>query len=280
KVRLLHMLLALSPTLWVASVLVMFNEWRDSRTPGSGLGARRGEAGAAVFLAALMFLSPMIIPFLIAQSSGLAILRRAEVLISVPGFPIKLLTLNLLGVAAVLMHTWGMFGVHLQLSVQFHPSPTRLEQPEEERLAEDVRRYQQLRSRLERLLGLCAANIGLFILVTGSLRNLLHETAPGPPELLPAGSVVVFGVYYTWLLAIIYLPIRKTLNDVGQTLAEELARQSVESRFTWKQWFEERQAIRIGLGLQGSSLQDLQQGLSVLTPLLAGISSLAFGSGG
>ena len=280
KVRLLHILLALAPTFWVASVLVLLNEWRNSPTLGPGLGKQRRDAAAAVVLAALMFLSPFVIPFLVAQSHGVAILRRAEALISVPGFPTKILILNLLGLAVVLMQTWGMFGVHLQLDVQFRQSPQPLEEPQAERLAGDVERYQQLRSRLDRLLGLCSANIGLSILITGALSSLLSEVAPGPPGLLPAGSVVVFGVYYTWLLAIIYLPIRKTLNDVGGTLAEELVRQSVVSRVSWRQWFEERQAIRTWLGLQGSALQDLQQGLSVLAPLLAGISSLTFGSGG
>jgi hypothetical protein len=91
---------------------------------------------------------------------------------------------------------------------------------------------------------------------------------------------MVFGIYYTWVLAIIYLPIRKSLTEVGQVLAEGLVRQSLVGRVTWKQWFEEQQAVRTYLGLHGSALQDIQQGLSVLAPLLASISSLALGSQG
>jgi hypothetical protein len=82
----------------------------------------------------------------------------------------------------------------------------------------------------------------------------------------------------SWLLAIIYLPIRKTLNEVGQSLAEGLVRPSLGTRISWKQWGEEQKAVRTYLGLQGSGLQDLQQGLSVLAPLLASLSSLVFGS--
>jgi hypothetical protein len=48
KVRLWHMLLALSPTLWVTSVLVMFHEWRTTRILGSGSRRQRLVAGAGV----------------------------------------------------------------------------------------------------------------------------------------------------------------------------------------------------------------------------------------
>jgi hypothetical protein len=226
-----------------------------------------------------MFLLPIILPFFTSPSLGSALFEHAEELTSLPDFPLKFLILNLLGTAVVLLHVFAMFGVHLQLIGQLRPSASRLEEPAPERLAEDVRRYQRLRSRLERLLSFCAANIGFTILIPGQMRNLLKETAPGPLELMPAGSVVIFGVYFTWLLAIIYLPIRKTRNEVGQALAEDLVQHSIESPVTWRQWLEERQAIRSRLGLQGSGLQDLQQGLAVLAPLLAGISSLVLGAG-
>jgi hypothetical protein len=40
---------------------------------------------------------------------------------------------------------------------------------------------------------------------------------------------------HTWLLALIYLPIRKSLNDVGQGLADELVQQSLVPHLHWKQ---------------------------------------------
>jgi hypothetical protein len=280
KVRFWHLLLMMSPTLWVVSLLVMFNEWRNSRTLWAGPRRQRMEALLGLVLTALMFLVPSILPLFTSQSVASAILGHAADLVPLPNFPTKLVILELLRDAVVILLTAGMFGVHRQLSGQLRQSPSPREEPEAERLAEDVRRYQQLRSRLERFLGFSAANIGVLILSTGALRNLLNETAPGPPEIIPAGSVVAFGAYYTWLLAIIYLPIRKTLNDVGQALAEGLVRHSLVTRITWKQWGEEQKAVRTYLGLQGSGLQDLQQGLSVLAPLLASISSLVLGSQG
>jgi hypothetical protein len=278
KLKLFHVLLALAPTLWVASSLVMFNEWRHLRTLWSGSWRQRLEAGLAVFLVALLCLAPPTLPWLSSQSMLAAIFLRADELFALPGFSTKFFILKMLTITVVMLHLSSMFGVHLQLAGQLRRSLAAGEEPEAERLAEDVQRYQQLRSRLERLLGFCAAIIGLSILITGAMRSLLKEVSPGPPELLAPGHVMAFGAYYTWLLALIYLPIRKTLQDVGHALAEGLMRQSLGKRVTWKQWHEERQALRTWLGLQGSALQELQQGLFVLVPLLAGISSLALGA--
>lgn len=278
KVRLWHMLLALSPTLWVTSVLVMFHEWRTTRILGSGSRRQRLVTGASVVLATFMFVAPTVTSFLSAQSAIWVIQRRADDLIFLPGFPPKFFLLNLLRDAVVLLLISGMVGAHAQLLGQFPRAAPGREEAGAERLAEDLGRYQQLRSRLERFLGFAAANIGLSILSFGALRSMLGETAAGLPELLPKGSILVFGAYFTWLLAIIYLPIRKSLNDVGNALAEEVLQQPVVKRVTWTQWLDEQQAIRTWLGLQGSVLQDLQQGLSVLAPLLAGITSLALGA--
>jgi hypothetical protein len=66
---------------------------------------------------------------------------------------------------------------------------------------------------------------------------------------------------------------------VGQALAERLVWQSLGVNPTWKHRLEEQQAISIQLGLQGSALQDLQQGLAVLAPFLASISSLTLDLG-
>jgi hypothetical protein len=49
---------------------------------------------------------------------------------------------------------------------------------------------------------------------------------------------------------------------------------------SWTDWSQEQQAIRTWLGLQSTALQDFQQGLSVLAPLLASLSALALGAGG
>lgn len=276
NVRLWHFIAAAAPTLWVASVLAMLEDWR--KTLGSGTRGLRMELGVSVALAAFMFLLLPLFALFSPQSAFSVIFERADDLLFVPNYFAKYFIRITLGVAVVMLHISGMFGVHAHLLSQFPHSQSRLGAPEAERLAEDVRRYQQLRSRLERFLGFAAANIGVSILTFSALNNLLSETAPELSERFPRGGAMSFGVYSTWLLALIYLPIRKTLNDVGQSLAGELIQQSLVPHLNLKQWLEERQVVHAYLGLQGSALQDLQQGLFVLVPLLAGLSSLTLGA--
>jgi hypothetical protein len=276
KVRLWHFIAAAGPTLWMASVLAMFEDWR--KTLGSVARGARMELGISITLAALMFLGPSFLATFVPQSAFSVAFERAEDLLFVPDYSAKYFVRSLLSALVVIVHISGMFGVHAQLLGQFPRAPSRLEATGTERLAEEVQRYQQLRSRLERFLGFAAANIGVSILNFSALNALLDETTPRMADWFPRRGAMSFGVYSTWLLAIIYLPIRKTLNDVGQDLANALVQPPLAAHLQWKQWFEERQAVQTYLGLQGSALQDLQQGLFVLVPLLAGLSSLTLGA--
>ncbi|WP_257449725.1 hypothetical protein [Archangium lipolyticum] len=276
RLRLLHVLFAMSPTLWVASVLVVSKDWRHGLTLWSGPWRQRLAAGLALLLAALLFLVPATLGVLSQRPMTPAMLERMETVFALQDFRTRFLIRSVLAGTVLMLHISGMFGVHRQLLRELEQLQSPREPPEAETLAEAIRRYQELRSGLERLLGFCAAAIGIAILISGALRSVLNELA-SPQELMPAESVVAFGVIYTWMLAMIYLPIRKTLGDVGNALGESILQRSLGPHVTWKQWFEERQAIRTWLGLQGSALQELQQGLSVLTPLFASVSSLAFG---
>jgi hypothetical protein len=108
-------------------------------------------------------------------------------------------------------------------------------------------------------------------------RNLLDAAFPA---LFPAAPVVGYGVYCIGLFASVYVPLRKTLMDAGEALAERLVRQSLEVQAPWKARSEEIQAARTYLGTQQSAFQEFQQGLTVLVPLLGGLSSLFFSPGG
>jgi hypothetical protein len=276
KVRLWHFIVAASPTLWMASVLAMFEDWRE--TLGSVSRELRMELGISVVLAALMFQAPSLLALFVPHAAFSVALERSDELLFVPDYSARYFIRVLLGASVVMLHISGMLGVHAQLLRPFQHAPSREAATGAERLADEIRRYQQLRSRLERFLGFAAANLGVSILGFGAMNELLGETASGLSEGFPRGAAMSFGLYSTWLLALIYLPIRKSLNDVGQGLADELVQQSLSAHLHWKQWFEERQAVQTYLGLQGSALQELQQGLFVLVPLLAGLSSLTLGA--
>jgi hypothetical protein len=277
EVRLWHMLMAIWPTLFAGTLVAALNDIRRKRFPWPGTRNERTAVVLCTVLASLMYLLPFASSYYLP---GSVLPANAEVLTRLPDFRTKTIILNILGVVVLTLHTAGMFSVHAQLLTRPRESSAGREKPEAASLREEVLRYQYFRSRLERYLGFSATLTGISLLNVGALRDLLNEASPGPAELLPAGIVMAYGIYFTGMLAIIYLPAHRTLKELGQGLAERLVRQSLDVDADWKQSFEEQRTASTYLGLQGSALQELQQGLTVLAPLLASISALVLGSGG
>ncbi|HYO59802.1 hypothetical protein, partial [Archangium sp.] len=201
-----------------------------------------------------------------------------DALLQMPHLHPKLFILGMLAAAVATLHTAGMLSVHVQLLAYPREPASRAEALQAGGFDEDVLRYQRLRSRLERFLVLSAVIIGTETLGIGAFRNLLSEFEPS--KVFEPSRIMGYGIYSTALLASVYLPARKTLTEVGEGLVARYARQFPAEGTSWKDWSQEQQAVRTWLGLQSSTLQDFQQGLSVLAPLLASLSSVAFGAGG
>jgi hypothetical protein len=201
-----------------------------------------------------------------------------EALLQLPHLRAKLLLLGMLSAAVATLHTAGMLSVHVQLLASSREQASRGEKSEAKGLDEEVLRYQRLRSRLERFLVFSAVIIGTATLSLGAFRILLKELLA--PDIFEPSRIMGYGIYYTALLASVYLPTRKTLADVGEALAARFVRQSPAAGTSWKDWSQEQEAVRTWLGLERSTLQDFQQGLTVLAPLLASLSALALGAGG
>lgn len=173
-----------------------------------------------------------------------------------------------------------MVGLHIQFLDRLPKYQHLGELADAEGLDEDVRWYQRRQGQLRRLLHLVSTILGVSLLSVGALRNVINLAITPPAELLPIAPVMSYGLYYTGFLASIYIPTHRTLKEVGQSLAERLVWQSLGAHATWRQRLEEQQAISVQLGLRDSALQELQQGLAVLAPFLASISSLALGIDG
>jgi hypothetical protein len=277
QTRLWHALYTLQPTLWVATTAIIWNDFRNE--PSVWPETRRERM--AILLSTSVAFVMIVLPF-----AAQFVTWPVSVPVSMVGpastseLRTKVLILSTIGIAVATLHALSLFCVHVQLLGQWSRIPPLGEETGVGDLDENVLRYLRLRSQLRRFLLINALNIVVSILCVGMLRNLFNEALPTRPELFPAEPVVSYGVYYTGLIASGYLPIRKTLADVGQALAERLLRQSLGAGATWKERLEELQAARTHLGLQESAMQELQQGLSVLAPFLASLSSLALGTGG
>ena len=275
RARLWHLLMAVQSGLWLASIIVVFNEFNRHRLDWP---SRRSEWTAVVLctlLAWVMNSFPHLVQ-LITQRWGLP--EGLDALLQFPHARAKLILLGMLSAAVSTLHIAGMVSVHVQLLAYPREPTARGEESTAGGLDGEVLRYQRLRSRLERALLFSAAIMGLAVLSLGAYRSLLKELAPS--HVIEPSSDITYGIYYTAILASIYLPTRKTLTDVGEALAARFVRQAPAAGTTWKDWSQEQQAVRTWLGLQNSTLRDFQQGLSVLTPLLASLSALALGAGG
>lgn len=271
------MLGALPPTAWVLSLFLLFGDFEHNRSAWPR--TRRGRLAAVLSLVPLVFLLalPLLAGYLALREDA----RVTTVLLSLDPYILrKTLGLSVLGLTPAVLYTSALVGIHLQLLERL-PKYQHLGEPlGAESLDEEVLWYQRRQALLRRFLRISSAINGISILGLGATHNVINLVLPSSAEPLPIGPVMSYGLYYTGLLASLYGPASYTLKKVGEALAERLVWQALGAHPTWKQRFEEQQAVRKHLGLRGSALQDIQQGLAVLAPFLASLSSLALGPGG
>jgi hypothetical protein len=273
RTRFWQMLVALAPTAWLTSLLVLFSDFERNRSLWPR--TRRGRMAFLLCLVPLLLLLalPLLAQFVAFREEPLVV---RLILALDPGFLRKMVSMSLLGLAISTLNVSALVGIHLQLLGRLPKYQHLGEAPGAESLEEEVLWYQRRQAQLKRALRLSSALFGASMLSVGALRHLINAAVPSSAsaELIPATSVMSYGIYYSVLMASLYVPAHMTLKDVGQALAERLVWQSLGAHPTWKQRHEEQQAIRDHLGLQGSALQELQQGLAVFAPLLASLSSL------
>ena len=275
--KLWHLLVAFQPVLWLASLLSVFGDARRNGPVWPGPRSERLAVGFhAVFIFTLALLPAIIAPLLLNPS---VLPADVDALTEVPHLREKMFILNCLGSVVGVMLVCGMLSVHIQLIGQPLRTPSSGEETAEESLEGEVVRYQRLRAQLKRCLGFAGGVISAALLSISAFNNVLAQAIPTQPGVFPATATLGFGIYFTGFLALLYLPAAKTLSEAGEALAARLVRRSPGARATWKQWSEEQRAVRTWLGLEGSPLQELQQGLALLSPFIASLSTLLFGTG-
>lgn len=271
-----HMLFALTPTAWITSLFLVLGDFKKNRSAWPGT---RREWMAAMLCTGLglpLSLLPLLAQAYTWREDPLAL---SALLRAMPHTFTQRLLVNLLGAVAEVLLIFGSLSVVIQLLARLPEYKRREEQHTLEGLDEDVRWYQRCRSRLRWFLNLFAIVMGSSLLSLAAVRNLINLANPSPSELFPITSIMGYGIYFTGLLGAFYLTAGRILKDVGQTLVARLVHQALGERATWKQRSEEQQAARVYLRLQYSPFQELQQGLTVLTPLFASLFSLLLSPG-
>jgi hypothetical protein len=132
--------------------------------------------------------------------------------------------------------------------------------------------FLRLRELVHRSLLLVGALIGGAILGAGALRNAVN-TFYGP-QTFPIEYVLLYGVFFTVLLTVIYLPTYVRLQATGRWLVEHYVRLCEPTEPDWDSRYAKRtqliQLLQLELTLGGS----LQAGAAILAPLATSLLGL------
>jgi uncharacterized protein with PQ loop repeat len=139
-----------------------------------------------------------------------------------------------------------------------------------------VERYIEFRSDLERLLAILGAIVGLAVLATAALREVVLEyAAHGHPNAdFPADYPILYGLILSLVLALIYLPTYLALLEAGADLRNRGAPLPDPNDPDFAAAIGKRQTLTGLLGLDVSASTSFRAGVAILSPLFAALLSL------
>ena len=139
-----------------------------------------------------------------------------------------------------------------------------------------IQTFLRLREQLQFFLSVLGILVGGLTLATGALRNTLVATTPDlkgfPPEL-----VLVYGAYFTALVALIYAPTYIALVATGRKLVDDLWPMPPPRSDAWDDWYDRRKDLEELLQLQQGAVKNFQAGFAILAPLAGSIIAVLLG---
>jgi predicted DNA-binding protein with PD1-like motif len=211
-----------------------------------------------------------------------------------PHFDEKLLALNVIGGLLVLGTVWTSWSVHgyAERALQLREGDA------DDAWLGDVRReaeaigfttrsaaewFLELREQLHRALAVAGIIIGAAILAAGALRNavLAYWSAPEQaeertfyglkleqiPDLFPYEHVLLYGLLFSGLLALLFIPTFLRLHVLGTTIVDALEPAPALSEGDYLQAYRDRGELSKLLGLEVSSTTAFRAGVAILAPL-------------
>jgi hypothetical protein len=187
----------------------------------------------------------------------------------------KSLLVNLLGVVVALVSVEGIWYVRAALSSRPWNATADAGGA---RAKDDVRSYLVLRDSLQLFITFLGAMIGLATLAKGAARHSFVATG-GPPGDYPPEFVLLYGAYFTGLLALVYIPTYTRLVTVGQTILDTaFPFTSPDVELTkLADWQSHRKSLEELLQLRATALDNLRASVSILAPLASSAISILLG---
>ena len=146
--------------------------------------------------------------------------------------------------------------------------PEKLEKLRLEGTELPVTAYLRLREHVNRSLLIAGAIIGSAILGAGALRNAVGK------EAFPMEFVLIYGIFFSLLLAAVYAPSWVRLQNVGYEIVNQAAPLPDPRLEGWTDAAAKRKELITLLQLELSLTGSLQAGLAILAPLLTSIVSV------
>ncbi|MFQ6026950.1 MAG: hypothetical protein ACE5Q6_05470 [Dehalococcoidia bacterium] len=142
---------------------------------------------------------------------------------------------------------------------------------ERQRSLADVEKYVEYGAHLNVFLLILGLAVGMLMLTTGALRYALIATAFANEENFPAALVLVYGAYFTLIVALVYIPTRVSLIEAGRKACDDLLPYVSPTNRLWAQRITDRRHLEELLQVGASAVQSFQAGLAILAPLLSGL---------
>jgi hypothetical protein len=183
-----------------------------------------------------------------------------------PGHQAKVKVLSFIGAGIALIGVLALGRVYYALSHQ------RLEATKE-----GVESYLDLRAVLERVLAVEGAIIGAAILATGALRNLVIASNENDQSAFPKEHLLLYGAYFSLVLALVYAPIYQRLLATGRRLVDDACPAEAPGSDKWTAAYDKRKKLEELLGLDLSTTASFRAAVAITTPLVASIVGLLLG---
>jgi hypothetical protein len=237
---------------------------------------------AGVIGGSLILLALLIVPF----AAGLAYIGNIPFYDDlVPQHQARIVVATVLALIFVLPPIWRIWLIHAragEISASGRP------------LQDKVRRISDLREHVTSYLSLLGAMVGAVTTANALHTNFINAviTVASEPSMrplpdsatvllvpVPAESTILYGFYFTLLVAIIYVPAYVQLTAVARQTVDEACRLPNPKSDAWNAAYERRKNLEEYLKLNVGPIDNLRAGLAILAPFIGSLVGVALPGG-
>jgi hypothetical protein len=138
----------------------------------------------------------------------------------------------------------------------------------------------EARADVRSFLLVAGTSVGLATLSIGALHSAVVPRFALESE-FPTSDVLGYGAFLTGILLILYLPAHRVITAVARSLRDsafDIDAMPSSGSGAFSRWLAERRSFEVLVGLDARPLQDVQDAILILAPLLTSVLSLLAGA--